>query len=108
MDKQSIYIETSIISYLAARPSKDIWAAAAQAKTNQFWKNHKDEYELFTSEIVSLECLQGDNAVAKRRLELLEGIPSLSLNEDARKLASMLLADKFYPSMRNTTAFISP
>jgi len=47
--KSKIYIETSVISYLVARPSKNIVIAAHQASTLDFW-NRLHKYEVFISQ----------------------------------------------------------
>ena len=49
---KSVYIETSIPSYLAARPSRDIRVAAWQEITVQWWESARNRYDLYTSEIV--------------------------------------------------------
>jgi len=61
--KQKIYIETSVISYLVARPSKNIVIAAHQTSTSDFW-DCLHEYEVFISEIVIQEASKGDKVQA--------------------------------------------
>jgi hypothetical protein len=79
MDKPSIYIETTIISYLAARPSPSLAAAAYQQITMDWWEKRRSGFDLFASEIVMLEARSGDPDAVARRLTLLEGIPELIL-----------------------------
>jgi hypothetical protein len=64
---KSVYIETSIVSYLTARPSPDVRAAAWQQLTVQWWEQEKPKYELFTSELVLAEPAAGDCEAAQRR-----------------------------------------
>ena len=66
--KKSIYIETSIPSYLTARPSRDIRAAAWQQITNQGWDEVRADYDLFISELVIVEASAGNPEAAARRL----------------------------------------
>ena len=47
-----VYIETSVISYLVARPSRNILAVAWQQVTQEWWDNQRERFELFTSELV--------------------------------------------------------
>lgn len=58
MGKPSIYIETSIVSYLAARQSRDLVTAACQRVTTEWWKDGRPEYDLFTSELVITDSVR--------------------------------------------------
>jgi len=49
--KKSVHIETSMPSYLTARPSRDVRAAAWQQITGQWWDEARAEYGIFTSEL---------------------------------------------------------
>ena len=44
--KPSVYIESSVVSYLASRPSRDVIVAARQAITHDWWSNHKHRFDL--------------------------------------------------------------
>ena len=96
--KKSIYIETSVVSYLAARRSRNLVTAAWQEISWEFWEAHRGRYDLFTSEIVAEEASAGRPDIAERRLELLRGVPELSVDEEARALAAAILADGVLPS----------
>ncbi len=68
MTKPSVYLETSFISYLTARPSRDLIVAGHQAITAEWWENRRHEFELFISPVVIEEAKLGDpQAAAKRR-----------------------------------------
>ena len=54
--KKTVYVETSIVSYLAARPSRDVLAAAWQQLSMQWWDHARPRYELFISELVAVEA----------------------------------------------------
>lgn len=62
--KRRVYLETSVISYLTARPSKTILGAAHQ-QTTQAWWGKRFEYDLFVSQSVWLECTAGDPELCK-------------------------------------------
>ena len=47
--KSKVYIETSVISYLAARPSRDILVAANQQVTQEWWQVRREQFDLFVS-----------------------------------------------------------
>ena len=71
MDKSSVYLETSILSYLAARPSRELLTAACQQVTAEWWESKRRGYDLFTSELVIAEAKSGDAQAAQSRLKLL-------------------------------------
>jgi predicted nucleic acid-binding protein len=91
MNKPSVYIETSIISYLTARPSRDLRAAAWQQLTAQWWAQERAKYELFISELVVTEASAGDQAAADARLKMLRGIAALPMDKDVRGFAAKLI-----------------
>ncbi len=71
---ETVYIETSIFSYLTAKQSRNIIAVARQQLTIEWWEEHRHKYALFTSNAVIAEASQGDINSAKARLESLRGI----------------------------------
>ncbi len=97
MKRRSIYVETSIVSYLAARKSRNVVAAAWQHVTWEFWKLQRHRYDLFTSEIVVAEASAGETHAAERRLAFLRGITELSVGNEAKALAAAILAHGALP-----------
>ncbi len=81
-----IYLETTIPSYLAAYPSRDLIIAAHQQITHDWWRDARDRFDLYISEAVLNEIRSGDAEAAARRLEIVEGLPVLELNDDVRNL----------------------
>ena len=65
MSKKSVYLETSFISYLTARPSRDIITAGRQAITHEWWDNRRHDFDLFVSELVFMEARRGDATAAE-------------------------------------------
>ena len=94
--KRKVYIETSVISYLTARPCKTIIGAAHQQITSAWWEK-RDDYELFISESVLMECSAGDPIAANNRLEILKNIPLLVINEDILEIARKLVVKNIIP-----------
>jgi predicted nucleic acid-binding protein len=94
---QTIYVETSIISYLAGKPSKENLIAACQQATHSWWTNHRHRYELFTSQLVIAEANRGDSKVSEKRLSYLKGIPELLITSDVRDLAAALITQGALP-----------
>ena len=66
--KATVYIETSLVSYLTARPSRDLLVAAHQHLTAAWWDHQRHRYEFFTSQVVLTEAGAGDPEAAQRHL----------------------------------------
>ena len=94
--KSRVYIETSVISYLAARPSRDLIVAAHQQISHEWW-SIRHEWELSISALVIEEAKAGDADAAKRRLHRLEGIPVLHMTDRALDLSMRLIAEAAFP-----------
>ena len=95
--KRRIYVETSVISYLTARPSKTIIGAAHQQITLAWWELRSD-YELLVSQLVWQECAAGDSLAAQKRLAALEGISVLAVTQDMIRLAKSLIEQAIIPA----------
>ena len=88
---QRVYLETSIISYLAARPSRDLITAARQQITHQWWRFRRPAFEICVSELVVAEAAAGDRDAAAKRARIIREIPLLSIPDDAVALAEKLV-----------------
>lgn len=95
--KQTVYIETSVVSYLTSRPSKDIVIAGHQAATRDFW-DQLGKHDVFVSQLVLDEASQGDEDAASARMKVLDGVKVLEIDDDCRTLAKQLLKDRAIPS----------
>jgi hypothetical protein len=82
----TVYLETTIPSYLAAQPSRDLIVAAHQQITHEWWREARQRFEVYISEAVIAEIRAGDPDAAARRLAVVAGLPILALNEDVRGL----------------------
>jgi predicted nucleic acid-binding protein len=94
--KQRVYLETSIVSYLTARPSRDLIVAAHQEVTRQWWERRR-LFELHVSEVVIQEAGGGEPALAAKRLDHLKGLPILPSTEEAREVTRGLLQAGILP-----------
>ena len=83
MHKKTVYIETSIVSYLTARPTADLLAAAWQKVTLGWWEVRRSAFELYTSEVTVQEARRGDREASARRLAALADIPLLPITHVA-------------------------
>lgn len=82
----SVYLETTIPSYLAAHPSRDLIMAAHQQITHDWWLNAQDRFDLYISDAVLNEIRSGDPDAAARRLAIVDGLSVLQLSEGVRNL----------------------
>ena len=87
----TVYIETSIVSYLTARPTRDLIAASRQEIAYTWWQQEREKYQLYTSTVVIQEAAAGDSVASGKRLKVLETIPALELSLAAKTLAGLLL-----------------
>ena len=94
---KTVYIETSIVSYLTALPARDLLAAAWQNASSNWWETQRNRFELFTSQLVIDEAGEGHPEAAQRRLRALAGIPHLSMSEPVAALATALLTEGALP-----------
>lgn len=102
--KESVYIETTIVSYLTAWLSRDLIRAAHQQITLEWWENRRRDFEIFVSEFVINEAGSGDPEAAEKRLAALEGIVLLDVNLEVENLAKSLIADRALPAKAVTDA----
>lgn len=93
----NVYIETSIVSYLAGRTSRDLLIAACQQATRDWWNTHRLRHALFTSRLVLAEAGAGDVSAAQVRLRYLEGIPALQVTNESGELARALIEGNALP-----------
>ena len=87
----TVYIETSVISYLTARPSRALVVAAYQQITREWWRDAPRRFELVSSELVVSEAAAGDAHASRARLRLVEDINLPGTNEETRALAEKLI-----------------
>ncbi len=104
MRKASVYVETSIVSYLSARLSRDLFLAACQQVTFDWWENKGSQYDLFTSELVVTEAKAGNPDAAAKRLRFLRELPELKITETAKLLAKALVKQSALPNKAQVDA----
>lgn len=104
MDRPTVYIETTIVSDLAARPSRDLTVASHQRLTRDWWDGHRGRYDLMTSQFVHDEAGLGDPAFAAARLELLRDVIRLEVTPEAARLARSLISHGPLPAQAEIDA----
>jgi predicted nucleic acid-binding protein len=89
--KPLVYIESSVVSYLTARPTADPIRSAWQAVTTQWWNTRLDHVTACISPYVIEEVSAGDPDAAKQRIDVIRNLNLLDTNEEVEALADFLL-----------------
>ncbi len=89
--KPKVYVETTVVSYLVARPSHDMTLAIRQQATQQLWTEYAENFEFMISDIVLNEISRGDVIAAQRRLEVLADLPVLDVSLETIMLEENLI-----------------
>lgn len=95
--KPKIYLETTVISYFTARPSRDVVIAGRQEITRELWPRLFQEFDIYISALVLQEAAQGDTQAAQKRLEAIQDIPMLDITPSTQTLTQQLLAQHGIP-----------
>jgi hypothetical protein len=95
--KQKVYIETSVVSYLTGRASRDVVIAGHQQATQSFWHRLTTDLEPFISALVAKEASRGDKTVAQRRQEAIASFTVLAVTPEAERLAQEIIEAKGVP-----------
>jgi predicted nucleic acid-binding protein len=103
--KQKVYIETSVISYLTSKPSRDIIVAGHQQTTYEWWYNSKPNFDSFISQFVIDEISSGDILASQRRLDVVGDLKELQVNYEIEKLGSIYLKLFNIPNKSKLDAF---
>lgn len=102
--KRTVYLESTVLSYLAAAPSRDLLIAAHQHVTSEWWRTRRLGFDLYVSQFVLDEISRGDAEAAKRRLNAVKGISLLDITDDVFDLAAGLVASRIIPKKAGTDA----
>ena len=94
---ETVYLETTFISYLVARPSRDVIVAAHQQATDEWWVTRRGEFECRVSQVVIDEASVGDPTEVQKRLAIISGLSALEITEEAESLTQAILAEGILP-----------
>lgn len=94
----SVYIETSVVSYLQQRTSSHLVTAAHQLLTQKWWDTERFNYDLVVSQYVIDEISAGDPDLAAERIRFLDGIPILSNAPEIIQIAERILSRAILPA----------
>ncbi len=92
-----VYIETTVVSYFTARPSRDVIIAARQETTRELWPKLVSEYDSYVSVLVREEAGKGDEVQASLRLQAVKSFPMLDSDEAVLMLASKIIEGHAIP-----------
>lgn len=93
-----VYLETTVISYLTARPHRDVVVAGHQLTTREWWITARDRFEILASELVVQEAGRGDSTAAKERRNVLMTLPLLQISDESLRLSRRLVAEGAVPA----------
>lgn len=102
--KPKVYIETTIPSYLAGRPSRDLVVAAHQELTHEWWQTRKSDFDIFISQFVIDEASLSDPNLSCKRLEIIEDLAQLEITQDVEFLATEIVLSGAIPEKAATDA----
>ena len=102
--KQTLYVETTIVSYLTARPKPDVMRLSHEMLTRQWWTNERIRFDLYISQLVIEEASGGDKAAAAERLKVLKDIPLLTITAEMYELAARLTRTLALPARARADA----
>ena len=95
---ESVYIESTVISYFTSRFSRDLQVAAHQQITQEWWLDRRELFECYISEIVIEEIAAGDSEAAAARLDAVAGMLVLDATLDAERLTKAILTADALPA----------
>lgn len=96
--KRRIYIETTVISYLTARPSRDLVLAGRQEITREYWPRLIQEFDVFISLLVLQEAERGDPEAVRKRLDIVADLPVLDVTVEVDRLSQKLIQARAIPT----------
>jgi len=97
MPMTRVYVETSVISYLTARPSRDLIVAARQEATREWWECRSVKFAAFSSQLVLREAAAGDPEAAMKRLAICQPLAMLPIDANCEALAEQLVSTGAVP-----------
>jgi hypothetical protein len=101
---ESVYIETSVVSYLVARPSRDLVTAKRQRLTKDWWAVQRGQFTCVISQEVIAEAMEGDPNEVVKRMAVLHGLPLIAGGSESAKLAADMLDRGLFPVVARTDA----
>ena len=101
---ETVYLETTIISYLASEPSRDLIVAGHQQITQEWWAQRRALFACSISQEVVDEISRGNPAQVARRLAIAGALPKLTASGEAERLTLQLLRSGALPASASSDA----
>lgn len=92
-----VYLETTVVSYLVAWPSRDVVMAGHQQVTRDWWKTLPGRFEVVASQLVVQEAAEGDEHAARDRIAVLNELTLLETSQAALDLAHKFVTASAIP-----------
>ena len=102
--KPKVYIETTIPSYLVAKPSRDVVVAGRQELTREWWEVRRKDFSLYISQFVIDEAILGDPDMAQRRLDVIAELEQIEISDAIGVLAERIIDSGAIPLKAATDA----
>ena len=102
--KPTVYVETSVISYLTSLPSRNSLVLSRQEATRQLWNEYFDNFEFIVSNIVVGEIRKGDEKEIQLRLKAIADFRILEKSPAADRLTQLLLDSGAVPQNSRSDA----
>lgn len=102
--KETVYIETSVVSYFTSKPCRDLVIAGRQEITREKWPKILEFFEVYISALVLQEAEQGDPEAVQKRLNVMTSLPVLAITHEVEKLASILTSEGPIPDKNSEDA----
>src|ERR1041385_8791518 len=100
----SVYLETSFLSILAARPSRDLLIAANQQISHEWWAQKRVAFNCVVSSEVLREASSGDPSEVSKRLQLVKDLPVFTFTTEAERIMIALLQTGALPAKAQADA----
>jgi hypothetical protein len=94
---ESVYIETTILSYLVANPARDVVIAGHQQTTQEWWSTRRSAFDCFISQVVIDEISAGDPTEVRKRLAVAGTLNSLAVTVDSEKITESIMKSGVLP-----------
>ena len=95
--KPTLYLETTIPSYLKAKQSRDIIQTARQQITAEWWDSRLNDFDIYISQVVIDEASEGDPVASTKRMEAIKTFTLLEITEEVVDLADKIIIAKVIP-----------
>lgn len=102
--KPTVYVETSVVSYLTSRLSNNTLKLSRQQATRHLWDEYFDCFEFIVSDLVVAEIERGDAEEVKQRNQTVVNLTTLETTSASNRLARILIDSGALPQKSWTDA----